>query len=258
MECVAIPIPSLEKLDFVASCLSPLVAVCKRRVKTKDNHAECQKDNCPETTNERILAETNTWDTSSDIIVSLAKGDNRKVKSWEVVVQKQLTLHQVEWKVVESPSENHSTDFVIKTLKDSVAVVVEAALPSEDSQTFEDDIEKDGNSRRPPDKRVANEIDLTVILAPEVDATAQDGPGWGARIPSVRLDKTGIGVPHDLLQFPELTKETWIAIVDLFCSCAKLRMLVLLNIPDAIGKSTALRACYFLLLRCPIWKLDFV
>jgi hypothetical protein len=35
----------------------------------------------------------------------------------------------------------------------------------------------------------------------------------------VRLGEPSIGAPHDLLQFPELSKEAGVAVVDLLCAC---------------------------------------
>jgi hypothetical protein len=74
----------------------------------------------------------------------------------------------------------------------------------------------------------------------------------------VRFNKTSICVPHNLLQLPELAKETRISVIDLLGILSKLWVLVLFNIPDTVRKGSALGASNFLLLRRPIWKLDFV
>jgi hypothetical protein len=173
-------------------------------------------------------------------------------------VKEELTLHQVEWEVMECPSKNHSTNLIIEALEDWVIVVLEASLPSQNCKTLEDGKDRNSNGRAPPDDRVTNEVNLAVVLAPEVDTTLKNRPRWWARIPSVRFDKTGIRVPHDLLQLPEFTKETRVPVVDLFGAFTKLRVLILLNVPNAVGKGSSLCAGNFLLLRSPLRKLDLV
>jgi len=74
----------------------------------------------------------------------------------------------------------------------------------------------------------------------------------------VGFDKTGVGSPHDLLQFPELAKEARVAVVDLFSRLAQFRVDVGFNIPDAVGEGTALSAGDFLLLETPVRKFDLV
>jgi hypothetical protein len=97
-----------------------------------------------------------------------------------------------------------------------------------------------------------------VVAAPEVDTTTKDWPRSRARVPCVRVNETGVGSPHDLLQLPELAEETGVTVVDLFGIFLERRMLVALNVPDAVGKSAALCAGDFLLLEAPVRKLDFV
>lgn len=74
----------------------------------------------------------------------------------------------------------------------------------------------------------------------------------------MRLDKTSIGGPHDLLELPELAEETRVAVVDLFGIFLELRVVVALDVPDTVGESTTLGASDFLLLKAPVRKLDLV
>ena len=54
-----------------------------------------------------------------------------------------------------------------------------------------------------------------MVLAPEIDAATENRPRLGARVPGVRLDKPGIGLPHDDLELPELAEEAGVGVVDL-------------------------------------------
>jgi len=49
-----------------------------------------------------------------------------------------------------------------------------------------------------------------------------------------------------------------VSVVDLFGTLTQSRVLITLDVPDAIWQSTTLGACDFLLLESPIWKLDLV
>lgn len=136
-ESVAIPIPGIEKLDLFASRLGPRVAIRKRRIHSESDNAERQEDNCTKLANEWAFAETNARNTSRNVVVSLAKCDYSKVESWEVMVQEELALHQVEWEIVKGPSQDRSTDFVVETLEDCIIVVLEPSLPAENSNALE-------------------------------------------------------------------------------------------------------------------------
>lgn len=174
------------------------------------------------------------------------------------MVQEELALHQVEWEVMECPSKNHSTDLVIETLEDRVVIILEASLPSQNCKALEDSEDCDGKGRAPPDDRVANEVDLTVVLAPEVDTTLKNRPRWRAGVPSVRFDETSICLPHNLLQFPEFTEEAGVSVIDLLGVLTKLRVLILLNVPNTVGEGSALCAGNFLLFGSPVGKLNLV
>lgn len=160
---------------------------------------------------------------------------------------------------MECPSKNKSTNLVVETLEWHVVEVLVSALPSQESNTLEDGEDGDSNGGRPPDDWVADEVDLAVFLTPEVNTTAENWPGLWARIPGVRVEETSVGGPHDLLELPELAKETWVLVVDLL----NVRILhgwviVLLDVPDGVWKSSLLGASNLLLLGSPLRKLDLV
>lgn len=126
--------------------------------------------------NDRTLAQSETLDSVDHEVIGLAKSDDGKVECREVMMQEKLSLHEEEGEVVESPAQNRSTNLIIKTLEGDVAVVVAASLPSKNGETLEGDVKSNGGSRGPPDERVANQVDLSVVLAPEVDTATEDGP----------------------------------------------------------------------------------
>ena len=87
-------------------------------------------------------------------------------------MQEQLTRHQVEREVMEGPSENTHADLVVETLECDVAVVAVAALPAKDCDTLDSNVESNERARAPPNHWVTQKVDLTVVLAPEVDTAA--------------------------------------------------------------------------------------
>lgn len=94
-------------------------------------------------------------------------------------------------------------------------------------------VRKDCSGAEPPDDRVTEQVDLAVVLYPEVlenyklkhvqtkmriyahDATAKTGPCIGTRVVCVAVSEAGVGGPHDLLQLPELREEAGQLVVDL-------------------------------------------
>ena len=193
------------------------------------------------------------------MVVGLTESQDGEEESREVVVQEELALHQEEWEVVEGPSENKSADLVVETLEWHVVEVLVAALPSQESDTLKDGKDGDCDGGRPPDDWVADEVDLTVLFAPEVDTTAENGPRLWARVPSVRVEETSVGGPHDFLELPELAEKTWVLVVYLLNICVLHSwMIVLLDVPDTVWKSSLLGTSDLLLLRSPLGKLDLV
>jgi hypothetical protein len=258
VEVVAVPVPSVKELHLLALVLSPLVTVAERRIQAENDDAGCEEDYQAGSANDGVLLDAETSHTSGGEVPDLTKGDDREEKSREVVVQEKLTLHEEEGEVVESPAQDRHTDLVVETLEDGVAVVIAAALPPQDRESLEDSVEGDSGGRRPPDKRVTDKVDLAVVAAPEVDTTAENWPRLGTRVPRVRVDEASVGGPHDALEFPEFAEEARVAVVDLLSVFLELRVLVALDVPDAVGESATLGASDFLLFETPVRQLDLV
>lgn len=255
-EGIAVKIPSAKKLDPVAFSLGPGVTVGQRREQPEDDHRQGKEQNGAESVeNNLVLDERNP---SSHKVKDLAEGNDGEVQGREVMMQEELTLHKVEGEIMKSPSEDRGSDFVIKAFEDGIGVIIAAALPAENSNALEKDVDNNSSSSAPPNDGVAHQVNLAMLPAPEVDTTAEDRPSLGARIPGMRLNKAGIRLPHDLLKLPELAEEARVAIVDLLGVSSKLRMVVELDIPKTVGKGAALGACDFLLLRGPSRKFNLV
>lgn len=257
-EGIAVPVPCVVQLDSAALALGPSIAVSQGREKRECDGRDGQDGNSTRLVDNWVAPNTRQGESCGDKVIKLAESYDGKVQCREVVVQEELALHEVEGEIVKSPSKNRCTHFVVETLESGVIVVSKVALPAEDGNTLDENVGDDGSRRRIPDHRVADQVDLTVVLTPEVDTTAQDGPRLGARVPSVRLDQASVGSPHDLLELPELAKEARTDVVGLLCVGSKRRVLVILNIPETVGQSTALGAGDFLLLRGPVGQLHLV
>jgi len=176
VEIVAVPVPSLQEFDLVALILGPGVAIRQWSVKGEYDDTQSQEDNSTCLSDDRLVANTKGANAGSQKVVDLAKCDDGEVESWEVVVQEELSLHEEEREIVERPSKYSRTDLVVEAPEGDVVVVTAGSLPSQDGESLEHDIEGDCSSRAQPDQRVTNEVDLEVVLAPEVDTTAKDWP----------------------------------------------------------------------------------
>lgn len=66
------------------------------------------------------------------------------------MVQEQLTCHEVEGEVVESPAEDAHANLIVKALESDIVIVSVAALPSENSEALDGDVESDERCRAPP------------------------------------------------------------------------------------------------------------
>ena len=72
------------------------------------------------------------------------------------------------------------------------------------------------------------------------------------------VGEPGVGLPHDLLELPELGQERWPHVVDLFRVGAQLRVRVVLDVPKRVRQRAAPGAGDLLLLRGPLGQLDLV
>jgi len=257
-ESIAVPIPSAEQLDTVAFRLRPSIAVRQRGKKPEDDNGQGEKYRGASSVDEGALSQTDTGNSGSDEVKDLAESDDGKVQGGEVVMKEELTLHEIEWEVVECPAQHRGADLVIEAFESLVGIVAAAALPPKDSEPLKQNIDDHCSRGTPPNEGVADQVNLGVVLAPEVNTAAEKRPGLGAGIPCVRLDKAGVCLPHNLLELPELSEETGVRVVHSLGTLAKRRVLILLNVPNTVGESTAFSASDFLLLRSPVRKLDLV
>jgi hypothetical protein len=93
------------------------------------------------------------------------------------MVQEELSGHEVEWEVVESPSEERHADFVVETLEVDVGIVAEPTLPAQNREALDDEVQTNDCGGAPPDGRVTDEVDLPVVFAPKVDTATERWPG---------------------------------------------------------------------------------
>lgn len=255
-EGVAVEVPSGEKLDPLAFSLGPRVTVGQWGEEPEDDHGQGKEQNGTESVKDDLVLDER--DPGCREVKDLAECNNGKVQGWEIMMQEELTLHKIEGEIVKSPSKNRGSNLIVETLENGVGVIVAAALPAENGDALEKDVDNHGSSSAPPDDGVTQQVNLAVMPAPEVDTAAKDRPSLGARIPGMGLDEAGIGLPHDLLKLPELAKEAGVAIVDLFSVGSELGVVVRLDIPKTVGKGTALGAGNFLLFRGPIRKFNLM
>lgn len=107
------------------------------------------------------------------------------------------------------------------------------------------------------------------------NSAVKQWPLMGSRIVGMPIRQSRIRPPHDGLQLPELSKESWEPIVDRlrvrrhFKSSSstgnmvrkvRLTKLVLIGLdePERVGLDRILVTGHFLLLETPVWQLDFV
>ena len=174
------------------------------------------------------------------------------------MVQEQLTLHEEKGEIMERPAQHTHANLIIKPLESIVLVIAARPLPAQHSQALESDVQRNSGGGSPPDQRVADEVDLAIVLAPEIDAATQHRPGGGAGVPGVGFDEPGVGRPHDFLQFPEFAEEAGVAVVDFFFRAGHLGVRVGFHVPDAVGEGAAPGAGDFLLLEAPVGEFEFV
>lgn len=257
-EVVAVPIPRVEQLDATAFSLGPAVTIGKWRKQRKGSNGENKEEHSGSLVYNGIILGTNARNANRQEVKQLTKSDDGKVQSREIVMKEKLTSHEEEGEVVESPAQNRSPQLIVKSLDKRTGIVIAASLPSQNGNDLEQSPKDNSNGRGPPNHRIADEVDLGVVLAPEVDSTSQDRPCLGTRIPCVRFGQASIRCPHDSVKLEELAQETRVTVVDLFGGIAELRMLVVLNVPQAVGHTAATSTSDLLLLRGPLRELDFV
>lgn len=120
----------------------------------------------------------------------------------EVMVDEELSAHEVEWEVVNCPDQKEETSRVPETIADGYKTS-SISTPHEDDRklTFGDrvdcsatgdqictentNIDGEGEHARPPSYQVTDKVDLllALILCPETDSTEEERPiDWCARV----------------------------------------------------------------------------
>lgn len=175
-EGVAVKVPLVKELDAHALCLGPRRAVGQWGEQGEHYCAKDKEGHSGDAVDESATVTEGGGDSCRHKVEHLAERNDGEVEGREIVVQEKLTLHQEEGEVMQGPAQDGGTNLIIETLECAASVVIASALPSENGNTLEDDPNRNDGRARPPDERVANEVDLHVVLAPEVDTTTKDRP----------------------------------------------------------------------------------
>jgi hypothetical protein len=118
-------------------------------------------------------------------IQNASRKQDCKIKSGEVMVQEQLTLHNEKWKIVKAPSNGEkAADCVIfndSTLLQSVWNLIStsteqptmikiliATLVAQNQDPSRHGIKYDGPRAKPPNKWIPKKINLSMALHPEI------------------------------------------------------------------------------------------
>lgn len=153
-EIVAVPIPSAKQLCRVALILSPCIAIGERRIDGENRNSNGKEADSCSLADSWVLPQTQSAEPVARKIIHLTERENGEIESGQVVMQEQLTRHQEEGEVMEGPSENAHTHFVIEALEGDIIVITEAALPSNDGKTFDRDVKYNDCGSAPPDDGV--------------------------------------------------------------------------------------------------------
>jgi hypothetical protein len=77
-------------------------------------------------------------------------------------------------------------------------------------------VSREGDSAHPQRERISEEVNVSVVLDPEVDTPTEVGQFRGRRVACVAASQDSIGQSHDFLEFPSFAKKTWEVVVDIF------------------------------------------
>lgn len=146
MERLAVKVPRRQELDALALGLGPWATICKRSEEHEGDGRESEEGHGSNLVGNGSLLRAEARESGRGVVEDLAQGDDGKVQSGEVMVEEELALHQVEGEVVQSPAKNGDANLIVKALEgDAVRVVVAAALPAYNGDTFEHDPYSDGS-----------------------------------------------------------------------------------------------------------------
>lgn len=254
VERVTVEIPARKPLALLTQRLGPWVSVNDGRVVDVEREGGSKDTNTESTSNNLV-----SHNSEGEVLPRADKTKENKVERAQVVVQEELSSHEVRGEVVQSPSkkEGGELDVVSSQIRSACKVVV-SALESQqiDGLPQEEDTNREGS--QPPDGSVTEKIDLSVILNPEVDTSLEEGPGLRSRLPGMGISKSLVDSPHDLVQLEELGQERGGSVRGSVSGIHESGVGVRLNVPDGVGKSSRLGASYLLLLKGPLGELDRV
>lgn len=145
VECVAVKVPAVHELYTVASVLCPGVAVDQRRVQCESKDANRKEDTGQHFADNRARWYPKALNTVGKEVEFLTEGDNSEIEGREIMVQEELSRHEVEGEVVESPAKYAGTDFVVEPLEVHVVVVTTAPLPAKNRDSLENNVDNDGH-----------------------------------------------------------------------------------------------------------------
>jgi len=102
---------------------------------------------------------------------------------------------------VKAPTNGQET--AQSVVEDNVGIVeiFVSSLGSQEKAAFGSDVKQNGQGGKVPNDRVPYQIDLSMILNPEIDTPAQDWPRFGSRIIGVTIGQTCVCPPHYSLKF---------------------------------------------------------
>ena len=209
-----------------------------------------------------------------DEIKDRRKCEDRVPEGWEVMVEEQLTAHEIEREVMQCPTHDEETSHLVVFDDGGMVEILVSTLLTEDEEDADDKVRGNACSAHPPGERISDEIDVSVLLDPKVDTATESRPVPWARVICMAAGESSIRPPHDLLEFPPFTEESRELVVDLWrvgrnCGLsARENLNVIIDLTERVGVSLdepktvhadgILVTRNFLLLESPVGKFDLV
>lgn len=116
-------------------------------------------------------------------------------------MKEELTPHEEEGEIVKCPSEDGESNELIILDDSRVVEILVATLFAQHEQATYANVQEDRDGAQPPRKGISNEVNVSVVLDPKVDATSEEGPVMRSAVVRVSTGQPGIGLPHDFLEF---------------------------------------------------------
>lgn len=158
------------------------------------------------------------WSFNRDRIVNSVAKDEVKDSSsyeggsqmgWQVMMNEELTAHQEERNIMNSPNEEEESCVVPETVADGIRNWVHSTAPRQEIGTEDTNVDGEGNGAGPPADDVTNEVDLLlrVIVSPEADTSEEEWPVDGGTGVRMRGSQTSIMLQHEELKFSKFAEE---------------------------------------------------